>query len=152
MPRHDRGSLTLPNQRRSFPKLVVAGSLGGAFGCGTGILFLLLESAADVFARALCVGLGIVAGLAAGATRRKPEQPAWGWVMKRGLIAAGPCVLLLAIASAFYGAVFRGFFRNHPGLESAVGHAIVSLLFLGLPVALVGLVIGSAVALCLRNM
>jgi hypothetical protein len=143
----------LPNLRRFFLKLVVAGSLGGAFGCGIAILLPFLAPWTDFFAWVVSVGLvGIVAGLAAGAARRKPEQPALGWMMIRGLIAAGACVFMLAVVSAIAGGVFKGPRHAPPGLDSAVSWVIISLWLYGLPVALVGLVIGCAVARCIRNM
>ena len=153
MPHFDRGSLTLPNLRRFSLKLVVAGSLGGAFGCGIAILLPFLAPWDDFFAWVVSVGLvGIVAGLAAGAARRKPEQPASGWVMTRGLIAAGACVFMLAVVSAIAGGVFKGPFHSPPGFGSAGQYVILSVWFFGLPVALVGLVIGCAVARCIRHM
>ena len=76
--------------------------------------------------------------------------------LTRGLVSAGACVIMLAVGAAIWGGL-SGFnpapIFGHapPGLEGAAMTAVHCVIFGGLPVALVGFVLGGVVALLIRE-
>jgi hypothetical protein len=82
------------------------------------------------------------------ATSPKASHPTWRVAATRGLIAAGACVVTLAVVSAIWGGLFGWhpgatiFGTADPGLEGAVTMATFCVIFGGLPAALVGFVVG----------
>jgi hypothetical protein len=170
MARDNRLPPTLANRPRSFSQLVAAGSWGLALGYGGGVLVSahhvqsfgfdlgLGETVAIMLGGAAAGGvIGLVAGLAVGAARPSASQTNLRWVVTRGLVAAGACMITLAVVSAIWGG-FSGFHPPpiygpgaSPGLEAAALVAVLSVVFLGLPIAVVGFALGAVVALLMRD-
>jgi hypothetical protein len=169
MARDDRLSPPLPNQPRSFSQLVAAGGWGLVLGCGAGALLSachvqsffdlgLGESAAIILGGMAAGGVtGLVAGLAVGAAQSRASQTNLRLAVTRGLIAAGACVITLAVVSAIWGGL-SGFHPAAtiyggapPGWKGAATMAGFCVIFAGPPVALVGFVLGGAVALLIRD-
>jgi hypothetical protein len=168
--RDDRLSPTLPNRPRSLSQLGAASGWGLALGCGAGVLVSAYHVQSFGFDLGLGVTVGIilggmaaggvtglVAGLAVGAAQPRASQTNLRLAVTRGLIAAGPCVMTLAVVSAIWGGL-SGFHPAPiygsgapPGLEAAAIVAVLSVVLLGPPVALVGFVLGGAVALLIRD-
>jgi hypothetical protein len=174
--REDRLSPTMPNRRRSLPRLVAAAGWGLALGCGVGVLLsaywtyhfysndefvgMSQEEKVDfvliLLAEVVAPGLmGLVAGLAVGAAPPKAGQlTVRRFAVTRGLLAAGACVIVLAVSFAIWGGLF-GVRLVHelapPGWKGAAASAGLSVVFLGPPVAVVGFVLGGAVARLIRD-
>jgi hypothetical protein len=168
--RDDRLSPALANQPRSFSQLVAASGWGLALGCGGVVLVILAriqsfdfdfrwgETVAPILGGVAAGGVtGLVAGLAAGPHSPGASQTNLRVAGKRGLIAAGACVITLAVVSAIWGGLF-GFHpaatiygTAPPGWEGAATMALFCVIFAGPPVALVGFVLGGAVALLIRD-
>ena len=160
--RETKGLETSPGGRR----LKAAAGWGLALGAGSGLLLaaqelrsmsISLQEVGVSFLTGLGAGgsLGLVAGLAVGAagpgvglmtTRR--------YVVTRGLIAAGACVVTEVVGVAIYGGLFgqaSSDFPADPGWPRA-GMWAVMWLFLASPMlAAAGFVLGVPIALLLRE-
>ncbi|HWY88130.1 MAG TPA: hypothetical protein VNX28_15470 [Gemmataceae bacterium] len=162
-------SSTLPIRRGSVSQLMAAGGWGLALGGGGGVLVSaqntrlgefdlgLQEVLVFVLVGAAIGGLlGVVAGLAVGAAQPKSRQSTVRLAVTRGLIAAGACVITMVVLYAIWGSLFGFhpapiFGGAPPGWDAAGLTAVYSVIFLGLPVAVAGFVVGGAVAVLMHE-
>lgn len=137
---------------RLFP-ILAAGGLGLFLGCGSGFLLpavmhglLGIDFGIDLLFGSVAGALtGLVAGLDVGIAQSRARQTNLHLAVTRGLLAAGTCVITLAVV--FLGRL-SGF---HPVIHDAGSAALLLVVFLGLPIAALGSVVGAVVAVLMRN-
>jgi hypothetical protein len=168
----ERTRQNMTSQERQRKRLVAA-SWGLALGCGGGVLLsayylqlfafvlgymVVLGEVVPIYFNGVVSGglVGVVAGLAVGAAEPKASQSTLRLALTRGLIgliASGPCVITLAVVWVIWLGLFHQGGNEYfpPGWGTALGMAVGWVIVVGPVLAVLGYVVGVAVALLIRD-